>query len=108
MVDPVALKVTISGSCWTIPNRTNGGISSEVIIAADNNPDILWKIITDDETWCEILLCLPTGLLYQPQMIDDGDCGTIGGMKIGGGNWSTQRKPATVPLRPPQIPHDLT
>jgi hypothetical protein len=23
-----------------------------------------------------------TGLLYQPQMIDDGDCGEIGGMKI--------------------------
>jgi hypothetical protein len=28
----------------------------------------------------------PTGLLYQPQMIDDGDCGAIGGMKIGRGN----------------------
>jgi hypothetical protein len=24
-----------------------------------------------------------TGLLYQPQMIDHGDCGSIGGMKIG-------------------------
>jgi hypothetical protein len=24
-----------------------------------------------------------TGLLYQPQKIDDGDCGEIGGMKIG-------------------------
>jgi hypothetical protein len=24
-----------------------------------------------------------TGLLCQPQMIDDGDCGTIGGMNIG-------------------------
>jgi hypothetical protein len=24
-----------------------------------------------------------TGLLYQPQMIDDGDCEAIGGMKIG-------------------------
>jgi hypothetical protein len=23
------------------------------------------------------------GLLYQPQMIDDGDCGAVGGMKIG-------------------------
>jgi hypothetical protein len=41
-------------------------------------------------------------------MIDDGDCGIIGGMKIGRGNWSTQRKPAPVPLCPPQIPHDLT
>jgi hypothetical protein len=49
-----------------------------------------------------------TGLLYQPQMIDDGDCGAIGGMKIGRGNLSTRRTPAPVPLRPPQIPHDVT
>jgi hypothetical protein len=47
-----------------------------------------------------------TGLLYQPQMIDDG--GEIDGMKIGRGNRSTRRKPAPVPLCPPQIPHDQT
>jgi hypothetical protein len=50
-------------------------------------------------------------LLYQPQMIVDGDCGAIGGGwggTIGRGNWSTQRKPAPVSLCPPQIPHDLT
>jgi hypothetical protein len=45
-------------------------------------------------------------LLYQPQMIDEGDCGAIGGMKIGIGNRSTLRKPTPVPLCPPQIPHD--
>jgi hypothetical protein len=33
-----------------------------------------------------------TGLLYQPRMIGDGDCGGIGGMKIGRGNKSTRRK----------------
>jgi hypothetical protein len=49
-----------------------------------------------------------TGLLYQPQMIDDGDCGEIGGMKIGRGNRSTRRKPSPVPLCPQQIPHELT
>jgi hypothetical protein len=49
-----------------------------------------------------------TGLLYQPRMIGDGDCGEIGGMKIGRGNWSTRRKPAPAPLCPPQIPHDYT
>jgi hypothetical protein len=27
-----------------------------------------------------------TGVLYQPQMIDDGDYEAIGGMKIGRGN----------------------
>jgi hypothetical protein len=46
-------------------------------------------------------------LLYQPQMIDDG-CGAVGGMRIGRGNRSTRRKPAPVPLCPPQIPHDMT
>jgi hypothetical protein len=45
-----------------------------------------------------------TGLLYQPQLIDDGDCGAVGGMKIGRGNRSTRRKPAPAPLCPPQIP----
>jgi hypothetical protein len=49
-----------------------------------------------------------TGLLYQPQMIDDGNCGETGGIKIGRGNRSTRRKPAPAPLCPPQIPHDQT
>jgi hypothetical protein len=30
----------------------------------------------------------------------------FGGMRIGRGNRSTRRKPAPVPLHPPQIPHD--
>jgi hypothetical protein len=47
-----------------------------------------------------------TGLLYQPWMMGDGDCGEIGGMKIGRGNRSNRRKPASAPLCPPQIPHD--
>jgi hypothetical protein len=49
-----------------------------------------------------------TGLLYQPQMLDDGDCGAIGGMNIGRGNRSTRIKPAPRLLCPPQIPHDQT
>jgi hypothetical protein len=49
-----------------------------------------------------------TGLLYQPQMIEDDDCAEIGGMQIGRGNRSTRRKPVPVPLCPPQIAHDLT
>jgi hypothetical protein len=48
------------------------------------------------------------GLLSQPQIIDDADYGAVGGMRIGKGNRSTRRKPAPLPLRPPQIPHDLT
>jgi hypothetical protein len=49
-----------------------------------------------------------TGLLYQPQMMDDGDCGAIGGIKVGRGNRSTRRRPASAPLFPPQIPLDQT
>jgi hypothetical protein len=45
-----------------------------------------------------------TGLLYQPRMIGDGDCGEIGGMKIGRANRSTRKNPAPAPLCPPQIP----
>jgi hypothetical protein len=48
------------------------------------------------------------GLLYQPRMIDDDYYGAVGGMRIGRGNRSTRRKPAPVPLCPPQIPHELT
>jgi hypothetical protein len=47
------------------------------------------------------------GLFYLPQMIDDSDCGAVGGMKSGRGNRSTPRKPAPTPLCP-QIPHDQT
>jgi hypothetical protein len=36
------------------------------------------------------------------------DDGEFGGMKIGRGNRSTQRKPAPAPLSPPQIPLDQT
>jgi hypothetical protein len=43
-----------------------------------------------------------SGLLYKPQMIDEGDCGAIGGMKISRGNRSTRRKPAPAPLCTPQ------
>jgi hypothetical protein len=35
----------------------------------------------------------------------DYDDGEIGGMMIGKGNRSTRRKPAPVPLCPPQTPH---
>jgi hypothetical protein len=47
------------------------------------------------------------GLLYQPRMIDD-ECGAVGEIWIGRGNRSMRKKSAPVPLRPSQIPHDLT
>jgi hypothetical protein len=49
------------------------------------------------------------GLLYQPGMIDgDDECEAFSGMRISKGNRSTRRKPTSVPLCSPQIPHDLT
>jgi hypothetical protein len=47
------------------------------------------------------------GLLYQSRMLDDGECGTLGGM-LGGRNRSTRRKPAPLPLCPPQVKHEMT
>jgi hypothetical protein len=41
-------------------------------------------------------------------MTDEGECGAIGGMKIGRGNRNTRRKPAPGPLCPPQIPLEQT
>jgi hypothetical protein len=46
------------------------------------------------------------GLLYQPWMMDDDECGVIGGI-IGRGNQSTLKKRAPVPLCPPYITYDL-
>jgi hypothetical protein len=40
-------------------------------------------------------------------MMDDDECEAIAEM-LGRGTRITLRKPATVPLCPPQIPHDLT
>jgi hypothetical protein len=47
------------------------------------------------------------GLFYQPRMVDDDECGAVGGM-LGSGKSSTRKK--TVPLShcPPQIPHNQT
>jgi hypothetical protein len=47
------------------------------------------------------------GLLYQPLMMVDDKRGAVGGM-AGTGNRRTRRKPAPVPLCPPQITHNLT
>jgi hypothetical protein len=41
-------------------------------------------------------------------MIGEGECGAIGGIKIGRGNRNTRRKPAPAPLCPPQIPLEQT
>jgi hypothetical protein len=64
-----------------------------------------WVPLKEDFTLCGGTLgtAATTGLLYQPRMIGEGDCGDIGGMNIGRGNRSTWRKPAPAPLCPPQF-----
>jgi hypothetical protein len=53
---------------------------------------------------------LDTSAISCPTVPAPGDYedGEFGGMMIGRGNRSTRRKPAPVPLCPPQIPHDVT
>jgi hypothetical protein len=46
--------------------------------------------------------------VYYTRMIDDDECAAVGGIKIGRGSRGTQSKSTSVPLCPPQIPHDLT
>jgi hypothetical protein len=68
-----------------------GGISTEILCFSigwgETDNFVLWLIVPG---------------------IDDGDCGAIGGTKIGRGNRSTMRKSALAPICPPQIPHDQT
>jgi hypothetical protein len=53
---------------------------------------------------------LGTSATYWPIVPVPADCedGEFGGMKIGRGNPSTQRKPAPAPICPQQIPRDQT
>jgi hypothetical protein len=71
-------------------------------------PFIIFFIILSGVRLSPLGTAAITGLLYQPQMIDDRDYGAIGGMKIGRGNRNTWRRHAPVRLRLPQIPHDQT
>jgi hypothetical protein len=48
------------------------------------------------------------GLLYQPWIIDGGDCETISGMNEWLGKQKYWDKTGPVPLCPPQIPHNFT
>jgi hypothetical protein len=64
-------------------------------------------IIRSGVRMCPLGTAVTTGLLYQPQTIDDGDCGATGGMKIGRRNRSTRRKFAPAPLSLLQIPHNF-
>jgi hypothetical protein len=88
------------------------GLWSKFVRSRNQNRDTylicFFFIILSEVRLSSLGTAATTGLLYQPQMIYDADCGAIGGMKIGRGNRSTRRNPAPEPLRPHQIPHDQT
>jgi hypothetical protein len=56
--------------------------------------------------WIHLVRRSIAALLYQPRMIDD-ECGVVGVLRIGRGNWSIRGKHALLLLCPPQIPYDL-
>jgi hypothetical protein len=57
----------------------------------------LFQFLGEGWDWVHLVRRPPSGLLYQPQMIYD-ECGAVGRMRIGRGNQSTRRKPATVSM----------
>jgi hypothetical protein len=78
--------------------------SSEIMKHAVACPKLIIIIIIGRVGLSALGTAATSGLLYKSQMIDKGDCGAIGGIKIGRGNQSTRRKPAPAPLCPPQNP----
>jgi hypothetical protein len=94
----------LSSAIWTSKHRMYVAVPASVGRYTVNS----FIVFLMGWDWVRLVLRPLFGLLYQPQMIDDDDCGAIGGMRIGKGNWSTRRTPALVPLCLPQIPHDLT
>jgi hypothetical protein len=58
-----------------------------------------------ESNWVHSARRPPIGLLYLPR--GDFEDGEFGGMMIGSRKRSTRKKPAPVPLCPPQIQHDL-
>jgi hypothetical protein len=80
--------------------------SCSLIYLYDHDRDLWWGV-----SWAGVRLG-PLGTSVTnwsiASALDDDECGTVGGMRIGRGNQNTSKKPASVPLCPPQIPHDLS
>jgi hypothetical protein len=91
-------------------NRPNTESGYSCLELADMHLHLVLRVCNGNVTHYNFLIILigvrlsplgtaaTTGLFYQPQMIDYGDCGEIRGMKIGRGSRSTRRKPAQCHL----------
>jgi hypothetical protein len=67
-----------------------------------------FSLVSWDRMRLSPLGTLATNWPTVPAADDNDECGAVGGMRSRMGNQSTRRKPAPVPLCPPQIPRDLT
>jgi hypothetical protein len=84
-----------------------------ILIYGKTKADALPKALHGNTKACGIVGSSPnsvhsaTVVIYRPIVPAPGDYddGEIGGMMIGRGNRSIRRKPAPVPLCPPQTPH---
>jgi hypothetical protein len=93
---------------WVLVEFRGSGVIEQEM-ARRLHSDLKWLLLLLLVGWTYVTrYCGHFWPIVQPQMIDVGDCGVIGGMKIGRGNRSTWRNPAPVTLCPPQIPIDQT
>jgi hypothetical protein len=109
---------TGQGPCYYVTMHPASACVSMPVEGAWQNPDYILCFLTSVLCYFFIIIggvglsplgtAATSGLLYKPQMIDEDDCGSTGGIKIGRGNRSTRRKPAPAPFCPPHIPHDQT
>jgi hypothetical protein len=74
---------------WGTPRKT--WIRLSVVRTDALNQKVLLFIVISGVGLSPLGTAATSGLLYKPQMIDEGDCGAIGEMKIGRGNRSTRR-----------------
>jgi hypothetical protein len=92
--------------CWmtSLPERTPKKTAVPLIVALlSNGCKQAFPLLTVDLQRARYNTFF--SLLYQPRMMDE--YGAFGKMRIARGNLSIRKKPATVPLCPPQIPRDL-
>jgi hypothetical protein len=81
-----------------MPERSKGGVQTK----GDTRGRAIAQAVT---RWLPTAAATDWPIVPAP---GDYDYGEFGGMKIGRGNRSTQRKPAQAPHCPPQIPLDQT
>jgi hypothetical protein len=71
---------------WNSISQTSKGIESKECWRTKNARKTSLFFIISGVGLSPLGTAVTSGLLYKPQMIDEGDCGAVGGVKIGRGN----------------------